>query len=207
MSIEQKLLCFDLEVGVARNKMQQKRVGLDVFDRNLGLGRNIRALLNDLERKLANRRHKGREFGIALGRNRLVQVLHPRAVVGLVGQELKNAKAALALQNGGDVSVRHAKGLDHLHQGSDRMQVVSRWRFSISVALGHDPKELFALLGLLDQANGLVAPGGNRADHPRKLHGVAQRQQGQFRSEISLGNRVVLFVGNERNKVRVLRQE
>ena len=119
-------------------------------------------------------------------------------MIGLVGQELQNAKAALALQNGGDVSVRHAKGLDHLHQGSDRMQVVGRRRFSVGIALGHDPKELFALLGLLDKANGLVAPSGNRADHPGKLHRIAQRQQGQFRSEVCLGNRVVLFVGNER---------
>ena len=204
---EQELFGVNVEVGVACDEVQQKRVGLDVLDRNLGFGGNIWAFLDDFQRKLADGGHQRSELRIALSRHGFVEVLHPHSVVGLVGQQLQDAKPALSLQNRCDVAVGHAEGLDHLHQGPHRMQVVGRRRFGVGVALGDHPKEFFTFLGVLNQANRLVASGRDWADHARELHGVAQRQEGQLEGQICLGDRIVFFVGNERNKVGVLREE
>ena len=44
---EKKLLLVNLKVGIAGNKMQQKGIGLNILYRDLRLGWNVGALLNN----------------------------------------------------------------------------------------------------------------------------------------------------------------
>ena len=101
-------------------------------------------------------------------------------MVGLVSENFKNTKASLALQNGRNVAVGHSEGLDHVHEGSNLVEVLCCGRFGVSIALRNHPKKLGALLCLLQKKDGLVASGRDGTNHSGELNRVAKRQQRKF---------------------------
>ena len=206
--LQQLLLVFYFDARhVAGDEVQQEGVRLDVLDRNLRFRRNVGAFLDDLQGQFLDGGHQGLEFLVFLGVADVLQQLNFGFQVRLDAHGLHNAEAALALQDGRDVAVGHAEHAHHLHQGSHFVEVVGLRILRIRIALGHNAKDFLAFLGVLDELDALVPSGRHGRNHAGKQHRVAQGQNAHHLRDVGLRQVVVFFVGNEGNKIRIVRHQ
>ena len=204
--LQHALLLGHLGVHVAADEVDQERGRVDVLDRELGLGGDVRALLDDLQREVLQRAHQRVELLVVLVRAQFVELLDAGGEIGLLPHHLGDLEALPALDDGRGAAVRHAQHADDGGQRAHPVQVLRTRLLDVAVLLAHHAQRLVAPVHLLDQADAAVATHGDGDDHPREEHGVAQRQDGQFRRRRLRVHLLLVLRRDQRDELRLVLQ-
>ena len=112
--------------------------------------------------------------------------MHAGGDIGLVAEHGIQGQALERLEDGRDRAVRHLQGLEDLAHRAVVAQVLLLRLLDHHVVLRHGADEETFLLGVLDQADGFLAPDRDREHGAREEHRVAEREHREDLREFGL---------------------
>ncbi len=172
---QQLLLVLQLELQVRADGVRQARGLVDGLHRDQHLGRDA---LVELDVGLEGRLERAHQ-GLALHRGLALLLRHGRDLHQeelLLLEVALDAHALLALHQHLDRAVGQAQQLDDRAQGPHLEDVLALGVVGLGLLLRHQQDVLVGVHGLLEGADGAIAPHEERHHHVRKDDDVPQRE-------------------------------
>ena len=189
-----------LDLHRRRDEVDKERIVVDGFQGPHGLLRSEgRGLDDDGGFLLERLRYHLR--AVVILRDNVLDVLHPRRDVRLVGDDTVKTQALDALEDGSDRAVRHLKNLHDAADGAIFIEIPFLRLLHRDIHLRHGSDEGVAFLRILDQGDGFPAAYRDRIDHTREDHRVPQRQNRQCVRQIACVNLHLILPLHDRDYV------
>ena len=185
--LQDLLLLLDGDVDVGGDEVGQvPRVG-DRLHQLRGGGRELGHELDHLARQLLQVDGEGLDLDV-VGRGLLLHRVDPGLQVGGLLHQLQHPEASEPLDHQGVVVLSHFEELHHSCHRTHGVQIGGTRILLLGSPLRDDADHLLVADGVLDEGDGLLAAHRQRKDPAREEDGVSQRQDGQHRRDVLLGD-------------------